>query len=439
MNTPTLTALPDPFPDAGPEAATGVPPGIPAGRMPGIASGEPTLFQRPLRMSPFAPRANTWMETDSFAPWLGVSMPDVYCSPETEYFAIRNAASVYDISPMLKMRITGPDAERYLNRLVTADVRRQKPGKVAYTVWCDEHGHVLDEGTLFRFGPHDFRLCPGERALDWFLDAALGHDVSIVDETEDFAALAVQGPTTFAVLRQLGLVARTTPLEALRPNNFADYELAGVPLMVSRTGFTGDLGYELWIAPEHALMLWDRLFHAGRSRGIRPVGNGALEMARIEAGHLMPEMEFTSAAHTIRMGSESTPFELGLDFCVAMDKGHFNGRRALVKALAAGPRRKLVGLEIEGNKPAHDALIYADKAGNQQIGAVTSALWSPTCKRNLALARLDAPYFNSADAFWVDIYLHRELQWERRTARAWIVERPFYAPERRLLTPPNER
>jgi aminomethyltransferase len=188
-----------------------------------------------------------------------------------------------------------------------------------------------------------------------------------------------------------------------------------------------------------ALPLWDALMAAGQTLGLRPIGYQALDMARIEAGFIVSTVDFMSAAQTVRLGRESTPFELGLDRFVAMDKGHFNGRRALLQERLRGPRRRLLALEIAGSKPAHSALIYADRESNEHIGEVTSALWSPTCKRNIALAMIDAPFCNTLKDYWVDIYLNRECRWERRLERAWPVERPFFAPERRRLTPPADR
>jgi aminomethyltransferase len=388
----------------------------------------PTHYQRPLRHSPFFERAARHLQTDSFIPWSGYSTPDVYTSTEQEYFAIRNAASLFDLTPMIKYAITGADAERFLNRLVTRDVRKLQPGRVAYTVWCDDEGHVIDDGTIFRFGSQAFRLCTAEHQLDWLLDSAIGFDVKIVDETDQVAALALQGPTSCSILRRLELPG----IVELKPMQIAQHTLFGRPLMVSRTGFTGDLGYELWVAPADAPALWDALMAAGQSRGIRPIGYAALEMARIEAGHILPDVDFISAAKTVRLGRECTPLELNLAWAVAMDKGHFNGHRAL---LAKPVRRKLVGLELEGNKPATDALLYADRAGRREIGWVTSALWSPTCKRNIALAWITAPHVERSSPMWADIYLQRELRWERRTVKAWIVDRPFFAPARAKATP----
>lgn len=391
-------------------------------------------FAKPLLDTPFHARARALSQVDSFIPWSGYSTVDVFTTVEQEYFAIRNAATLYDLTPMVKYRIAGADAAAYLNRLVTRDLGKLGPDRVAYVVWCNDAGHVLDDGTVFRLGGGEYRLCTAERQLDWLLDSALGFDVEVSEITEDLAALALQGPTSYAVLRSAGLEAAGR----LKPFDLGTFSLAGHELLVSRTGFTGDLGYELWMAAEAAETVWDALMTAGRTRGIRAIGSRALNIARLEAGFLMPHVEFVSAAQTIRLGRERSPFELGLGWLVDFRKGHFNGRRALLAESARGARRRLVGLDIEGNKPAHNALLYADPGGRREIGSVTSAAWSPTCKRNIALAMVAAPHFATGTAVWAEIYLNRELVWERRMARAVVVDRPFFAPERRRATPPGD-
>jgi aminomethyltransferase len=392
-------------------------------------------YRRPLLHTPFFEASRPWIQTDAFVAWSGYCTPDVYSSTEHEYFAIRNTCSVFDLTPMVKYSVTGPDALRYLNRIVTCDLRKLRENRVIYTLWCNDEGHVIDDGTVFRLGPQEFRVCSAERQLDWFLDSAIGFDVCVAEVTEDVAALALQGPTSFATLCAMGFAG----LETLTAMGISHHTFEGYPVMISRTGFTGDLGYELWIAPQGAARLWNRLMETGHPRGITPIGYQALEMARIEAGFILPHVDFISCNHTIRLGRESTPWELNLDWTVALDKGHFNGRRALVEEKARGIRRKLVGLELEGNKPAHGSLVYADRKNMQQVGEITAALWSPTLKRNIAIAKIDAPHFNSKESLWVDLYLHRELQWERRNVRSWIVERPFYFPARRRATPPPLR
>jgi aminomethyltransferase len=392
------------------------------------------LFRQPLLKTPFHARARALSQVDSFIPWSGYTTVDVFTTVEQEYFAIRNAATLYDLTPMVKYRIAGRDAAAYLNRLVTRNIEKLNANRVAYCVWCNDAGHIIDDGTIFRLSETEYRLCTAERQIDWLLDSAIGFEVLIEEVTEQIAALAVQGPTSCAVLKAAGFAG----IEKLKPFDIGHFVLAGVEAMVSRTGFTGDLGYELWLAPQNAEALWDALMLAGLTRGIRAIGSQALNIARIEAGFISPNVDFVSAEHTIRTGRDRSPLELGLAWLVDFKKGHFTGRRALLAESQSGVRRLLVGLDVAGNKPAHDALLYSGESGKREIGAVTSAVWSPTCKRNIALAMVDAPFNKLGSTVWADIYLNRELKWERRMSRASIVERPFFAPERRRATPPAE-
>jgi aminomethyltransferase len=391
-------------------------------------------FKQPLLRTPFHDRARALSQVDSFVPWAGYTTVDVFTTMEQEYFAIRNATTLYDLTPMVKYRVAGADALAYLNRLMTRDMGKLKPDRVAYCVWCNDAGQLIDDGTVFRLGADEYRICTAERQLDWLLDSALGFDVEISEVTEQIAALAVQGPTSCAVLKALGLAG----VERLKPFEIGGFGLGGARLTVSRTGFTGDLGYELWMEPAQAESVWDALMLAGRSRGIRAIGSQALNAARIEAGFLAPNIDFVSAEHTIRTGRDRSPLELGLGWLVDFKKGHFTGRRALLRESVRGLRRQLVGLDIAGNKPAHNSLLYTDDSGRREIGSVTSAIWSPTCKRNIALAMVDAPHFQIGSTVWAEIYLNRELVWERRMSRAQVVERPFFAPARRRATPPAE-
>jgi aminomethyltransferase len=306
-------------------------------------------------------------------------------------------------------------------------------------VWCDDEGHLIDDGTVFCLGADDYRLCTAERQLDWLRASAIGFEVEIREVTEEIAALAVQGPTSCRLLKTVGLQG----IENLKPfehGTFAMPQGSGAPvaLLVSRTGFTGDLGYELWMSPADAEAVWDALMAVGRTRAVRPVGSRALNIARIEAGFLLPRVDFISAAHALYLGTERSPLELGLAWLVDFGKGHFTGRRALLAQAARGPRHQLVGLDVAGQKPAHNALLYTARSGRKQAGSVTSATWSPTCKRNIALAMVDAAHSTIGSMLWADIYLNRELVWERRMVAARVVERPFYAPARRRATPPAD-
>ena len=397
-------------------------------------------YRQPLLKTPFHERGRALSQLDSFVPWAGYTTVDVFTSVEQEYFAIRNASSLYDLTPMVKYRIAGPDALRFLNRLVTRDIRKLAPGKVAYTVWCNDEGQLIDDGTVFCLGPDEYRLCTAERQLDWFRAFAIGFDVELREVTEEVAALAVQGPTSAKLLKAVGLAG----VERLKPFEHAGLSMARsggagrIAMMVSRTGFTGDLGYELWMQPTDAEAVWDALLAVGSSRAVRPIGSRALNMARIEAGFVLPNLDFVSAEHTLYLGTERSPLELGLAWLVDFNKGHFTGRRALLAEQARGPRRQLVGLDVEGTKPAHNALLYRDPSGRREVGSVTSATWSPTCKRNLALAMVHAPHIATGSTVWAEIYLNRELVWQRRMVRARVVERPFFAPARRRATPPAD-
>lgn len=392
-----------------------------------------THYETPLRRTPFHSRTSALCRSNDWGPWAGFTTPNSYTEVDLEYFAIRSTATLFDLSPMMKYRIGGPDAERYCNRLVTRNVAKLRAGRVAYCVWCDDAGQVLDDGTLFRFAEDDFRLCSQERQLTWLLDSALGFDVEIEDVTERIAALALQGPTSCAVLRRMGL----PDIDALRPFAMRDYAFEGGTLLVSRTGYTGDLGYELWVEPSLAETLWDRLMEAGRLHGIRPIGSAALELARVEAGFIATNADYKAADRVLRRTRGRSPFELGLGWQVDLEKGHFTGRRALLAERERGSRTCLVGLDVEGNKPATGALVYHKR--KTEAGHVSSAMWSPTCKRNLALAVLKTPYGTEVtDDLWVEIYVLKELKWDRQMVRCRIVERPFFNHERRRATPPAD-
>lgn len=371
---------------------------------------------------------NTWHE------WKGYTTPDALYCADTEYFAIRNATAVLDLTPMTKYRITGPDALAYLDRLVPRDMSKIAPGRVAYAVWCDDQGKVIDDGTIFHLREGEYRLCSQERHFDWLLASAAGFDVSIRHETADVAALAVQGPTAFSVLDEMGVGG----LDKLKPFGLMHIDFEGSELMISRTGFTGDLGYELWVAPDKAEALWDALFEAGRLHGIRAIGVTALERARIEAGFLAAYHEFLPADETVRSGRSRSPFELGLGWLVDLNKPNFNGRRALLEEQRSGSRWRLVKLDIDGNKLAHNAYIFAKEKRNRgEIGFITSATWSPVCKQNIALGTVRTPHGEPGSTVWVEIYYQREMHWNRRMARATVVDKPFWFPPRRSATPPG--
>ena len=384
--------------------------------------------------TPFYSRLRELDFVNEWHQWKGYSSAnELYCA-DTEYFAIRNSTGVFDLTPMTKYRISGRDSLEYLDRLVTRDMAKIRPGRVAYAVWCDDQGQVIDDGTIFHLREGEYRLCSQERHFAWLKAAAIGFDVEITHETDDVAALAVQGPTSFTILQELDLDG----LAELKPFGLMHCEFEGVELMVSRTGFTGDLGYELWIDPDKAEALWDALFDAGKLHGIRAIGTDALERARIEAGFLAAYHEFLPADETVRTGRSRSPFELGLEWLVDFAKPNFNGRRALAEEQRQGSRWRLVKLDIDGNKQAHNSYIFAKPKRNKRaIGFVTSATWSPVCKQNIALGTVHALHGKPGDTLWVEVYYQREMHWNRVMAEATVVDKPFWFPPRRSATPPG--
>ncbi|HEV7715823.1 MAG TPA: aminomethyltransferase family protein [Steroidobacteraceae bacterium] len=386
-------------------------------------------FRQAVYPTPFHSRTSAANALNLWHRWKDYTVPDAYFDVGLEYNALRNACTVFDLSPIIKQRITGPDALAFMNRLTTRDVAKIRPAHVGYAVWCNDDGQVIDDGTIFHLTEGVYWLCSQERQLDWLHASALGFDVTIAEETDDFAALALQGPTSCAVLKRLGL----TGVEQLPPFAIRTFAFAGVELMVSRTGFTGDLGYELWLPRARAEALWDGLFEAGRLHGIRPMGTHALEMSRIEAGYIQAGVDYVPADQAVRHGRTRSPFELDLDWLVDFAKPNFTGRRALMEERRKGSRYRLVKLDVEGNKPAKDAFIYDSR--RKVVGTVTSAVWSPAAKASIALASVQRPWGEPAHELWAEIYYQKELKWSRVMAKCHVVERAFYTPTRRRQTP----
>ena len=386
-------------------------------------------FETPLLKTPFHPRTEAANKLWSWGNWAGYTTALTFDDLAMEHSAIRNAASVYDLCPMIKYRIEGPDAADYLNRLTLRNAAKLSVGGVHYTAWVNDQGHILDDGTLFRLCPTRYRLCCQERHLPWLLDSAHGFDVTIHEETEAIAALSLQGPTSAEVLRRAGF-----DIDALKPFRMAEFSLGAGRLMISRTGFTGDLGYELWTTPDLALALWDRLFAAGHLHGLRAIGSDALNIARIEAGFIITGMDFIPADTCVREDRLRSPLEVGLGWLIDWDKGHFTGKAALAAQRARGTAWSFVGLQIGGNIAAEGAILYHDQ--KHEVGVITAACWSPILKANIALAQIRTAHARG-DNIWAEIYALRELHYEKLMMRAQVVDRPFYAPARRRATPPG--
>jgi len=388
-------------------------------------------FRQALQRTPFHDRLVALSTTEEWMTWNTYKVPRVVDKLSTEYFAVRSGCSVMDLTPMEKYRITGKSARQFLDRLVTRDLSRLRPGRVTYVVWCNDKGKLIDDGTLFQFGEDDYRLCAQQHQLDWLLMSAMGFDVHIEVETHEVAALAVQGPTSFSVLSAAGI----DDLDQLKPFDIATLRCGDVPVTVSRTGYTGDLGYELWTDPAHALQLWDAIFGVQGLYEIHAMGLSALEMVRIEAGFIMPGFDFNTAEATVRNGFDRSPYEAGLGWVVNPDKGHFTGRKALLAEKSRPARRRLMKIVVDGNKPVGEAFIFSGKNG-KQVGEIKCATWSPILKANLALA--DIEYINGRlpAKLWARIDYQRELKWLSTWAECQSRSKPFYDPAHKSATPP---
>jgi len=355
-----------------------------------------------------------------------------------EYMALRTACAVFDISPIPKYHIHGPDALRFLNRLVTQDVSRYAVGRVLYTPLCDDNGQIIDDGLVTWIDEQFFRLTTGNAMLYWLEDNATAFDVTIEDVTESIATLSLQGPYSRDLLNALSK-ANFDNLHYFRTTKT---ELAGIPLEISRTGYTGDLGYELWVEPQRAVQLWDVLFEAGEAYSLVPFGDYALDMARIEAGLLLIDVDYNSAQMVVHEFQKSTPLELGLGWAVKLNKEHFIGQNALKREKARGPAWATMGLEIdlesleaifaEFGMPLylpHEAWSEAAPvySRERQIGKATSGTWSPILKKYIAIARLKPRY--ARPGTHVDMEVTIDAQ--HKQARATVVKMPFFNPPRK--------
>ncbi len=392
---------------------------------------EHTHFRQALQRTPFHDRISALSTTEIWTGWNTYKVPRVVDKLSSEYFAVRSGCAVMDLAPMEKYRISGSEAPAYLDRLLTRNISTLKPGRVTYVIWCNDDGKVIDDGTLFQLGDNDYRLCSQHHQLDWLLMSASDFDVQIETETHDVAALAVQGPTSYSVLAAAGIDG----LDDLRPFAHVDVQCGDIPVSVSRTGYTGDLGYEVWVNPADALQIWDAIFGVQGQYDVVAMGLDALEMVRIEAGFIMPGFDFNTAESTVRNGYDRSPYEVGLGWVVDLDKGHFTGRKALLVEKSKPIKRRLTKLVVDGNKPVGEAYIFDDKNG-KQCGEIKCAIWSPVLKANLALADIDCVNGRLPANLWARFDYQRELKWNSAWAQCHAQTKPFYDPAHRGKTPP---
>jgi aminomethyltransferase len=395
--------------------------------------------------TPFHERTFALCESLNYREWSGYYAVSAYESHhEHEYNAIRNAAALIDITPLYKYLVTGRDAGRLVDRVITRDARKMAVGQVYYTPWCDERGRVIDDGTVSRLEEHRYRWTAADPSLRWFSQNAVGLDVQIEDISERVAALALQGPTSAGILRAVA----EADIDSLKYFRVTKGRIDGIPVEISRTGYTGDLGYEIWAEWADALKVWDALMRAGRDYEVRPAGMLALDVARIEAGLLLIEVDFFSCRKAMIAAQSYTPFEMSLDRLVSLDKGPFVGQAALASEQARGPARRIVGLELAwpeveaiyekvGLPPAVSAIasrvsVPVTSRGGQ-VGKATSTTWSPVLKKMIALATLDA----SHAAQGTTVQIETTVEAVRHFVNARVVKTPFYNPPQKTKTPPE--
>jgi aminomethyltransferase len=394
------------------------------------------LYQ--LKRTPFHERTSRLCLPQNWRRWAGhIAVGSYDLGIEREYWAIRNGAALIDVSPLMKYLVEGRDAARLLHRITPRNIHRMSVGQVVYTGWCDEDGKMLDDGTITRLGETSFRLTSAEPSLRWLHMNAVGMEVTVTERTEQMAALSLQGPKSRAVLN----ACCATPLDGLKYFRMAPNVLAGRAVTISRTGYTGDLGYEIWMEVADALPVWDALLAAGNDYGIVPCGILAMDMARVEAGLFMLDVDYTAASHAWIPGQKSTPLEMGLGWAVNLDKpGYFVGRRALEREARDGPAWKLVGLEVDweglerlyaeaGLPPQIPAMAVRASLpilkDGRQVGYASTSTWSPVLKKYIALVHLERPHYEPGTRVSLEV----TVEHHRRHAPATVVALPFYEPE----------
>ena len=389
-------------------------------------------------------RTSALCESLNYREWSGYYAVSAYESHhEHEYNAIRNAAALIDVSPLFKYLVRGRDAARFVDRLVTRDVSKMTPGQVYYTPWCDEHGKVIDDGTVSRLDDRTFRWTAADPSLRWFRQNASGFDVTIEEVSEEIAALALQGPTSARVLRAVS----DADIDRLKYFRVTSGTIAGVRVDISRTGYTGDLGYEIWIPARSALTVWDELMAGGRPFDIRPAGMLALDVARVEAGLLLIEVDFFSSKKALIESQKYTPYEMGLGRLVSLEKSRFIGQQALREEHRRGPARQVVGLEVAwteveeiyervGLPPAVAATASRVAVplyrGGRQIGKATTTTWSPVLKKMIALGTVNRPHYTEGTTAQMEF----TVESVRHKVTATVVKTPFFNPARKTATPP---
>ncbi len=390
--------------------------------------------------TPFHPRTSHLCNSLRWKDWAGyhaVCAYDTY--HEREYFALRHAAGLIDVTPLFKYDVRGKDATAFLCRVMARDVSRLSVGQIAYCSWCDDDGKLLDDGTVWRLADSDYRVTSAEPNLAWFHRNAAGLNVTIEDCSSQIAAVSLQGPKSRAVLQE----AAGSGLDALRFFRLMHAKIDGFDATITRTGYTGDLGYEIWVENRHAVALWDALMAAGRPHGLLPAGLDAMDMTRVEAGFILNGVDYFSAHRCLIEPRKSTPYEAGLGWTVHLHRAPFAGQNALRAENARGPTRAFVGLEYDWDQyealfarhglppevPNHAwrTAVPVYSLLGVHVGQATSGSWSPILKKNLALATVQSAYAQIGQSLRIEV----TIEYVRESVTATVVKKPFFDPPRK--------
>ena len=379
----------------------------------------------------------------NYREWSGYYTVSVYeVHHEHEYNAIRNAAALIDISPLYKYLITGKDATKLVNRIITRDINKVKVAQVIYCCWCDEQGKVIDDGTITRLEENQYRWTAADPSLRWFRQNGLNMDVEIEDISEKVAALALQGPTSGKLLKTVA----EADVANLKYFRMISGKIAGVSVDISRTGYTGDLGYEIWVPWHDAVKVWDALSEKGKQFDLHAAGMLALDVARVEAGLLLIEVDYMSSKKALIASQKFSPYELGFAKMVHLEKENFIGRLALAQDQKNGVARQLVGLEIDWTEveasyekygltpaaPSQASRVHVPVyVAGKQVGKATTTTWSPVLKKMIALASVETAH----SALGTKLQLEITIEAMRQNVTAKVVKLPFFNPERKTAVP----
>ncbi len=399
--------------------------------------------------SPFFPRTSALCHSMNWKEWAGYHAVSSYNTlHDSEYFAFRYSAGLLDITPLFKYRVKGPDAAAFLSRIMVKNIEKLGVGRVSYCCWCTDEGKVIDDGTVMRRAENEFFVTSADPSYSWFSRFLRGYNVEFEDVSDQIAGLALQGPTSRDILKQIC----DADLDNLKFFSTTKADADGFDIYISRTGYTGDLGYEIWVENEHALLLWDFIMNAGKNYGVRPAGLEALDITRVEAGLILKDADYYNALHALIEDRMSSPYELSLGWTVNLNRDPFNGQTALKAEKEKGSKWTIVGLDIDwpqieylynkhglppeiGSHAWRSSIpIYTGKDKRNQVGYATSGTWSPILKKNIALATIEKKY----DKIGSSLQIEMTVEHKRYTVSAIVSKTQFFNPERKTTNPNSQ-